>query len=216
MVAKYLNAFCLFFVLIACGAKPKPIPSKPYIFSVIDPTTKELYAGKIKEAYQNILGKRGFSGSILVAKNGEILFEDYQGLYDVKSKTPITPTTPFHIASTSKTFTAMAILKLWEEGKIDLEKTLNPIRMDSMRAIHEKGFLGNLLNKDGSPNAAFFEKNGGLVQTGFILDFETDGSVNNQMAKLFEEHKDKEWSKIPKKQKKPSVNVLASKESKLD
>ena len=73
--------------------------------------------------------------------------------------------------------------------------------MDSMRAIHEKGFLGNLLNKDGSPNAAFFEKNGGLVQTGFILDFETDGSVNNQMAKLFEEHKDKEWSKIPKKQK---------------
>jgi CubicO group peptidase (beta-lactamase class C family) len=125
MVAKYLNAFCLFFVLIACGAKPKPIPSKPYIFSVIDPTTKELYAGKIREAYQNILGKRGFSGSILVAKNGEILFEDYQGLYDVKSKTPITPTTPFHIASTSKTFTAMAILKLWEEGKIDLEKTVD-------------------------------------------------------------------------------------------
>jgi GNAT superfamily N-acetyltransferase len=73
--------------------------------------------------------------------------------------------------------------------------------MDSMRAIHEKGFLGNLLNKDGSPNASFFEKNGGLVQTGFVLDFETDGSVNNQMAKLFEEHKDKEWSKIPKKQK---------------
>ena len=125
MVAKYLYAFCFFIGLIACGAKPKPIPSKPYIFSVMDPATKELYAGKIREAYQNILGKRGFSGSILVAKNGEILFEDYQGLYDVKSKSPITPTSPFHIASTSKTFTAMAILKLWEDGKIDLEKTVD-------------------------------------------------------------------------------------------
>ena len=122
MVAKYLYAFCFFFVLFACGAKPKPVPSTPYIFSVIDSAAKEKFAGQIRESYNNILGKRGFSGSILVAKNGEILFEDYQGYYDVKSKTPITATTPFHIASTSKTFTAMAILKLWEEGKIDLEK----------------------------------------------------------------------------------------------
>ncbi|MEY3507700.1 MAG: hypothetical protein RIR44_932, partial [Bacteroidota bacterium] len=125
MVAKYLYAFCLFFVLIACGAKPKSIPSTPYIFSVIDSSTKQKYEAQIRASYHDILGKRGFSGSILVAKNGQILFEDYQGFYDVKSKSPITPTTPFHIASTSKTFTAMAILKLWEEGKIELDKTVD-------------------------------------------------------------------------------------------
>ena len=125
MVAKYLYAFCLFFVLIACGAKPKSIPSSPYIFSVIDSSTKQKYEAQIRASYQEILGKRGFSGSILVAKNGQILFEDYKGLYDVKSKSPITPSTPFHIASTSKTFTAMAILKLWEEGKIVLDKTVD-------------------------------------------------------------------------------------------
>jgi len=89
MVAKYLYAFCFFFILIACGAKPKPTPSKPYIFSVMDPATKELYAGKIREAYQNILGKRGFSGSILVAKNGEILFEDYHSKGDADPRVPL-------------------------------------------------------------------------------------------------------------------------------
>jgi CubicO group peptidase (beta-lactamase class C family) len=125
MVAKYVYAFCFFFVLFACGAKPKPVSSRPYIFSLIDSSAKEKYAGQIEESYRNILGKRGFNGSILVAKNGQILFEDYQGYYDIKSKAPITPTTPFHIASTSKTFTAMAILKLWEEGEIELDKTVD-------------------------------------------------------------------------------------------
>jgi len=122
MVAKYLYAIFFFFMLLACGAKPKPDPTSSYNFSVIDTSAKEKYEDQIRESYQAILGKTGFSGSIIVAKNGEILFEDYQGYYDIKSKTPITATTPFHIASTSKTFTAMAILKLWEEGKIDLEK----------------------------------------------------------------------------------------------
>jgi CubicO group peptidase (beta-lactamase class C family) len=125
MVAKYLYAFSFFFVLFACGAKPKPTSSTPYIFSVIDSTTKEKYASQIRASYENVLGKRGFNGAILVAKNGEILFEDYQGFYDVKSKSPITPTSTFHIASTTKTFTAMAILKLWEEGKIELDKTVD-------------------------------------------------------------------------------------------
>ncbi|HTQ65006.1 MAG TPA: serine hydrolase domain-containing protein [Puia sp.] len=64
---------------------------------------------------------RGFNGSILVAKNGEVLYERYSGFKNFRQqKDSIGEHTPFHLASVSKTFTAMAVLKLWEEGKLDI------------------------------------------------------------------------------------------------
>ncbi len=122
MIAKFLYAFCFFFILIACGAKPKQGVTNNDLQGFTDSSFKEKYQGQIRASYQDILGKHDFNGSILVAKNGEILFEDYQGFYDFKSKSAITSASPFHIASTSKTFTAVAILKLWEKGKIDLDQ----------------------------------------------------------------------------------------------
>ncbi|MEB3025986.1 serine hydrolase domain-containing protein, partial [Parvimonas sp. M13] len=79
----------------------------------------------IEKQYQQLLGNRGFNGSILVAKNGEILFEDYKGYSNFKTKALITPNTPFHLASVSKTFTGMAILKLREQGKLELDDTVD-------------------------------------------------------------------------------------------
>jgi CubicO group peptidase (beta-lactamase class C family) len=124
MVAKLLYSFSIFFVIIACGGKPKPNNLQYDAKLVLDSTAKEKLTLQIKESYQNILGNHDFNGSILVAKNGQILYEDYKGYFDFKSKSPITPNSTFHIASTSKTFTAMAILRLWEEGKIELDKTV--------------------------------------------------------------------------------------------
>ena len=64
---------------------------------------------------------RGFNGSILVAKDGEIIYERYSGYKNVRQKKDsINEHTPFHLASVSKTITAMAVLKLWEEGKLDI------------------------------------------------------------------------------------------------
>jgi CubicO group peptidase (beta-lactamase class C family) len=64
---------------------------------------------------------RGFNGSILVAKKGEIIYERYSGYKEIRTKKDsINEHTPFHLASVSKTFTAMAVLKLWEQGKLDI------------------------------------------------------------------------------------------------
>jgi CubicO group peptidase (beta-lactamase class C family) len=43
------------------------------------------------------------------------------GVRDLSSKAPITPATAFRIASMTKSFTALAILKLRDEGKLSLE-----------------------------------------------------------------------------------------------
>jgi CubicO group peptidase (beta-lactamase class C family) len=62
-----------------------------------------------------------FNGSVLVAKKGVILYEKYKGFkYPEKRKDSLDKHTAFHLASVSKTFTAMAILKLWEDGKLDI------------------------------------------------------------------------------------------------
>lgn len=117
----------LTFLFIACGSNPfssKKGPgkiNKPVSFSSVSAREKDYYANAIAPLYQSLLLKSGFNGSILLAKNGEIVFEDYRGLINFKTKEPITPNSPFHIASVSKTMTAAVILKLMEEGKIYLE-----------------------------------------------------------------------------------------------
>ena len=48
-----------------------------------------------------------------------------QGFADIASKEPITKDTVFRIASISKTFTAIAVMQLWEQGLVDLDAPAN-------------------------------------------------------------------------------------------
>lgn len=82
------------------------------------------YKEEIDKIYNDLLLKRGFNGSILIAKNGTVLMEDYRGFVNLQTKEPITESTTFHLASISKTFTAMVVLKLWEQGRLSLDDTL--------------------------------------------------------------------------------------------
>lgn len=66
----------------------------------------------------------GFNGSILVAKNGQVVFEKYVGVINFATKEAITENSSFHLASISKTFTGMAILKMIEEGRLGLDDPL--------------------------------------------------------------------------------------------
>lgn len=53
--------------------------------------------------------------------DGELAHTGVSGYRDVPSKAPVTPDSVFRIASMTKSFTAMAILKLRDEGKLSLE-----------------------------------------------------------------------------------------------
>lgn len=72
--------------------------------------------------YTSQLGRAyGFNGSILVAKNGKILFEEHIGYKDLRQKEPIQNTSTYQLASVSKQFTAAAILLLYQEGKLNID-----------------------------------------------------------------------------------------------
>ncbi|MDQ6814350.1 MAG: beta-lactamase family protein [Bacteroidota bacterium] len=124
----------LYIVAFAClcsckhsSVKVKPdaiAESEEFHYRTLSGEEKANYAAAVKRMYDSMLGNHGFNGSILVAKNGEILFEDYHGFSDLHTKDTISPNTPFHLASTSKTFTGMAIMKLSEERKLNLDDSL--------------------------------------------------------------------------------------------
>lgn len=117
---------------------------------------RELFR-KTSAFYDTTLNKQQFNGSFLVAKNGAIIFEQYQGAIRLKGKDSIGPATPFHIASTSKTFTAMAILKLQEEGKLSIQDSMQQY----FKAFPYKGITIEMLlnHRSGIPNYAYFLEN---------------------------------------------------------
>src|SRR5262245_18261844 len=60
------------------------------------------------------LTEKGFSGSVLVTRKGNIILHKGYGWSDNKHRYPITTGTKFCVASVSKQFTAAAILHLQE------------------------------------------------------------------------------------------------------
>lgn len=99
-------------------------PAGKIIYRKLSPGERAFYKGAVEHMYDSILEKHGFNGSILVAKNGEVLLEDYHGYSNPVNKDTINPSTAFQMASVSKTFTGMAIMKLWEENKLKLDDSL--------------------------------------------------------------------------------------------
>ena len=56
-----------------------------------------------------------------IVLGGETVYAKGFGFRDIEQKKPFTADTPFPIASVTKSFTAMAILRLRDEGKLDLD-----------------------------------------------------------------------------------------------
>ena len=60
-------------------------------------------------------------GALAVMKDGQLLLARGYGLADVERAEPVQPDTLFRIASVSKPITAVAVLKLVEEGRLSLD-----------------------------------------------------------------------------------------------
>lgn len=124
--------------------------------------------------YDTMLKRTGFNGGIIVAKKGNIVFESYNGTGHLKSTDTVTANTPFHIASVSKTFTAMAVLKLAQDKKLNIDD-------EYVKYFPEFNYPGvtirTLLNhRSGLPNYVhFMEKLGWdkkqLVTNETVLDY---------------------------------------------
>ena len=115
-------------LVVSCGhaQNAKPVPQTdtmpPANTSVPALTGPEIehYSAITGHFFDSMLSGR-FNGSVLVAKNGVVLYERYKGFRNPRlRKDSLDAHTAFHLASMSKTFTAMGTLKLWQDGKLDI------------------------------------------------------------------------------------------------
>ena len=63
--------------------------------------------------------------AVAVIADGTLAWFHGHGLADVAAKMPISKQTVFRIASITKTFTAIAVMQLWEQGLVDLDAPAN-------------------------------------------------------------------------------------------
>lgn len=112
---------------------------------------------QVSEFYSKKIGLSDFSGAVLVAKNGKIIFEDYKGYANFSTKEPVSETTALHLASVSKVLTATLVLKLVQENKIDLNEKVQTYLPDFP---YQNTTVRTLLNhRSGLPHYSRFSEN---------------------------------------------------------
>ena len=109
-------------VLSACAPAVTPTPTATPIPPTATPIPATADPKALAAELDAILQKSNqagtFDGSVLVARNGQVILSQGYGFADREKKIPNTAQTKFRLASLTKQFTAMAILLLQAQGKL--------------------------------------------------------------------------------------------------
>ncbi|NHM07665.1 beta-lactamase family protein [Flavobacterium sp. CYK-4] len=200
----YIPLFCIGVLFATCSRQDKADQSttEPVLSahglptmqpSKVDYTQPETgYLKEKKASVENYCNKYWSNPnnnfSFLVAKNGQIVYERYQGVANREQDIPLTSDTPLHIASVSKVLTATAILLLVNNNKIELDQKVNTIIENFP---YPEITIRTLLNhRSGLRNYAYFTEDKGvwdrhqtltnqdvanlLAEKNLKLDFPTD------------------------------------------
>ncbi len=82
--------------------------------------TNDQIVAKADEYMAAVLKVDGFSGSILVARDGKPIVSKAYGMSNIELNVPNTPRSIYRLGSVTKQFTSMAIMMLQERGKLSV------------------------------------------------------------------------------------------------
>ena len=126
-------------VLVSCNdMSATSSPPTPGASAVVTPGTSTTHpmqpalanspgsqlASQVNSLFSGLVAQDQFSGSVLIAKDGQILLAKGYGMANWQTRMPDTPLTRFYLGSVTKEFTAMAILLLQARGKLDVHKSI--------------------------------------------------------------------------------------------
>lgn len=133
---------------------------------------------KLDALFSDLYESGRFNGNVLIAENGEILFQKSYGYADFKNQLPLNADTVFDLASVSKEFTAAALLLLQKEGKLNLNDPIS-------NYIPELDFYGTVTLKQLVQHTSGLP----LLFPVFIKYWDTNKTaVNQDVAELFALH----------------------------
>jgi CubicO group peptidase (beta-lactamase class C family) len=114
------------------------------------------FGAKLANHLRELCAAGTFSGAVLVIHNGKQIFAGAYGLADRGRGIPNSLSTRFRLGSNNKMFTAIAILQLAEEGKIQLDDPVGRYVQDyPNNEVASKVTLRELLNHTGGTGDIF-------------------------------------------------------------
>lgn len=150
---KQALGFCLLLVVLQNSPAVSRSAQTPAASS--SPTAQQI-AAKVDEYMNAAVRADGFSGSILVARDGSPVISKGYGLANIELNVPNTPQTVFRLASLTKQFTALAIMMLQERGKLNTGDSICKY-LDACPAAWQPVTIRHLLtHTSGIPNYTSF------------------------------------------------------------
>lgn len=128
--SQFLAKLAIILLASGCGPPTQVPPSMPVTPTSTTPPAAAPSSSQTAETqlYLDIDGfmaalveQDQFSGSLLVAKDGKVLISKGYGMANIEVEVPNTPQTKFRLGSVTKQFTAMAILQLQQQGKLNVQ-----------------------------------------------------------------------------------------------
>lgn len=110
-----------------------------------DKNIDQIKIDKIDEIINLYYENAGFNGSVLISHNGKVIYKKGFGLANMEWNIPNGTDTKFRIASVTKPFTAMLIMQLVAEKKLDLHEPITTYLTDYPKENGSKITVHHLL-----------------------------------------------------------------------
>lgn len=139
----------LVFITFGCSENPE-VTQSPKENEVKESPSQ---IAKLTDHFLTTESEKGFSGVVMIFENGKSSIQKGYGFTDSNQNIPIDENTLFDMGSITKTFTATAILKLAEQGKLSTEDLITKY-FDNVPDDKKDITLHHLLtNSSGLPGA---------------------------------------------------------------
>ena len=89
-----------------------------------DSVSLQMKIQQIDTMFKNMVTEKRFNGTLLVSKNKNVIYSNFSGFADFPQKKRLNKSSQYEVASVSKQFTAVAILMLYEQKKLNLNDTV--------------------------------------------------------------------------------------------
>jgi len=121
-----------------------------------------------------------FNGMALVAERGEIIYKEAFGFANFEWQIPNSLDTKFRIGSVTKSFTAMLVLQLVEQGKLKLDDPVGNYLPDFQNSPKSKITINQLLtHTSGLPDYNNVPEFFRAVQSGYLSEAEIIKRISN-------------------------------------
>jgi CubicO group peptidase (beta-lactamase class C family) len=119
-------------------------------------------AARMDQIVQSYVTGDKFMGSVLVARDGQVIFSKGYGSANLEWDVPNAPNTKFRLGSITKQFTAASILLLEERGKLNVNDPVKKYLQSSPPAWDKITIAHLLSHTSGIPNFTSFPEYGKL------------------------------------------------------